>query len=1223
MVSVLLRPLLTLLVCSLSFSVALSAASVRVELPASPSARVLYGAQRLGSALQEAGHSEVPSSAAQKPDYLITLSLQEPAPTSASASSTRSAEEHSGTRLKSEGFRLQADSAQHLALLGADDNGLLYGLLELATRIRTQGLPAAPFSLTDAPALRLRGPCIGMQKTSILPGYHVYEYPYREDLFPFFYDRDAWLRYLDFLVDNRMNSLYLWNGHPFASLVRLPEYPYAQEVSDEQFAKNVEQFRFIAKEADKRGIWVVQMFYSIILSKPFAEHNGISTQLSAPLPIANDYMRKSIAAFVREYPNVGLMACLGEALKGVDNQIVWCNDVILAGVKDGMREAGLSKEPPVVIRTHATDPRAVMAAALPHYSNLYTEAKFNGESLTTWEPRGTWQKIHQDMAKLGSTHIANVHILANLEPFRYGAQRFIHKSVLAMRDRLGAGGLHLYPLAYWNWPDAPDSSPSPLAQIDRDWIWYEAWARYAWNPDVDEESDRQYWITRLTERFGTAEAAGFILDAYNDSGECAPRLLRRFGITEGNRQTLSLGMTLEQLVDPGRYRPYDELWKSQSPEGERLQEFVDKEWNHISHHGETPTRIVEEVLAYSAKAVEAAEKAAPFVTKNRAEFERLRNDTLCIQAMSRSYAAKALAAIRVLRFRYSEDLSDMDQAASLLEESLKHYRTLADLTRNTYHFANSMQTAQRRIPISGGLDGKPANYHWTQLVPFYEKELADFKAQLVLLHEGKLKPNFSRLAPLKKATIRLLSDSGQLYQPGTGSHPFTDKPWEFQSIAPELTKLGGIRFSYTETSEGRYQPLVFDCDQPVRLLVGYLQSKDPAFLQVPELETDALAGENFVSEPLIQNAATVDELPPINIHVHRFPAGRNRLEVRGSGAFVVLGIAVDEGDAAATAPALTASAALSQPASPPAAPAEGRDSRSSVAAQASPLPSTAPAQTAEQASLFVKKPLSQARYKIAVCDWMILKRQKLGAFQLTAEIGADGLELDIGGLGKRESWDNKLLDPALRTQFQEKADSLGLQLSSIALSGFYAQSFAARPNYVHLVTEALELATAMHAKVLFLPLGVQGDLVLHPELRPVIIERLRTLAPLAEKAGIVIGIETALAATDEAKLLDEIGSPAIKSYFNFANALQNGRDLLSELRILGASRIAQIHCTDEDGVWLQNNTRLDLSAVKKFLDESSWSGWLVIERSRDAKDPRNVRRNFSANAAYLKSIFQP
>jgi hypothetical protein len=35
-----------------------------------------------------------------------------------------------------------------------------------------------------------------------------------------------------------------------------------------------------------------------------------------------------------------------------------------------------------------------------------------------------------------------------------------------------------------------------------------------------------------------------------------------------------------------------------------------------------------------------------------------------------------------------------------------------------------------------------------------------------------------------------------------------------------------------------------------------------------------------------------------------------------------------------------------------------------------------------------------------------------------------------------------------------------------------------------------------------------------------------------------------------------------------------------------------------------------------------WRGWLVIERSRDANDVRNVKGNFSANTTYLKSIFQ-
>ena len=34
-------------------------------------------------------------------------------------------------------------------------------------------------------------------------------------------------------------------------------------------------------------------------------------------PLIADYTRKSIAAFVEKYPNVGLMVTLGEAMEGV------------------------------------------------------------------------------------------------------------------------------------------------------------------------------------------------------------------------------------------------------------------------------------------------------------------------------------------------------------------------------------------------------------------------------------------------------------------------------------------------------------------------------------------------------------------------------------------------------------------------------------------------------------------------------------------------------------------------------------------------------------------------------------------------------------------------------------------------------------------------------------------------------------------------------------------
>ena len=174
-----------------------------------------------------------------------------------------------------------------------------------------------------------------------------------------------------------------------------------------------------------------------------------------------------------------------------------------------------------------------------------------------------------------------------------------------------------------------------------------------------------------------------------------------------------------------------------------------------------------------------------------------------------------------------------------------------------------------------------------------------------------------------------------------------------------------------------------------------------------------------------------------------------------------------------------------------------------------------------------------------------------------------------------------------------------------------------------MVGDCLDTCRQMGVKVAFLPLGIQGDLVQHPELRPAIVERLRVVGKMAKKAGVVVGIETALDARGEVELLQEIGSKNIQIYFNFSNPLKQGRDLIQELIILGKDRICQIHCTDEDGVWLENNKRLDMHLVKKTLDDMGWRGWLVIERSRDANlSPRAVKENFGANTRFVKKVFQ-
>ena len=827
---------------------------VSIQTGKKASAREQYAVEYLQKKLTEMGYTVSP----KKADCKVTLSNA-----------------NSGT---AEGYTIAKDK-KGITVTGNDATGVIYGCVELADRIRQAGgLDIQP--VTEAPQMVMRGTCIGLQKTVYLPGHGVYEYPYTPENFPWFYDKAEWVKYLDMMVENKMNSLYLWNGHPFASLVKLKDYPFALEVDEETFKKNEEIFSFLTHEADKRGIWVIQMFYNIILSKPFADHFGLKTQdRHRPItPLISDYTRKSIAAFIENYPNVGLLVCLGEAMATIDDDVTWMKETIIPGIKDGLKASGRTDIPPVVLRSHDTDGPLVLKESLPLYPNIYTMSKYTGESLTTYTPGGPWGETHQQLAAAAPVHIDNVHILANLEPWRWSSPAFIQKTVQAMHRVHHSKGLHLYPQAsYWDWPYTADKLPNGERekQLDRDWMWYQAWGRYSWN---DQRGlDKTYWKKELAEYYGIDTiAAGHLLNAYDETGEIAPKLLRRFGITEGNRQTLLLGMTMGQLVNPYKYTIYPGFYESCGPEGEKLIEYIEKEYKGLSHKGELPFDIVDQCVNHGDRAL--VEMAAITVkpTRHADEYQRVWNDFLCYATFAKAFQMKVRAAAEVLRYKWTQDITYLESAVKWLEQSNNTWSDLCKMTDKTYLYANSMQTAQRRVPV-GGDGGKMKT--WSELAVVYQAELDAFKENIeklkhpvaqtdILIQSAQpakvtiLSPLTSHLTPLEKGTV--------LFE----KRP--DTPVD--SLAPELVGLQALVLN-RDTTRIVGTSIEYKSDKPVKLLVGLFKDDDRKFAKAPKLEIDATGNEYGQAEPILTNAISIVQMPKVNIHQYSLPAGHNTIRL--------------------------------------------------------------------------------------------------------------------------------------------------------------------------------------------------------------------------------------------------------------------------------------------------------------------------------------------------------
>ncbi len=856
------------------------------------SSRISYGAQKLQQSLEQNGYQvQMLDSQYEVPNNQKLILIGTAADENVYNSAVSTANDSLVLSHK-ESFVI-AQKQQKIYICGGDESGALYACMNLIESVNEKGTLPTNISVADYPKMTLRGACVGLQKTNILPGRMVYEYPFTPENFPWFYDKNLWIKYLDELAEDRFNALYLWSGHPFASLVKLDDYPFALEVDEETFQKNEEIYRFLTAEAEKRGICIIQMFYNIILSKPFAEKYGLETQDRGRgiMPLIADYTQKSIEAFIEKYPNVGLLVTLGEAMNTIDDDVEWFTKTILPAVKEGMKKQGTTVEPPIVLRGHDTDAERVMNASLPLYKNLFTMYKYNGESLTTYEPHDEWANIPSALSKLGSAHISNVHILANLEPFRYGSPDFIQKSVKAMEQIQGAKGLHLYPQAsYWDWPYSADKTEKRLLQTDRDWIWFKAWGRYSWNSDRSKQDENDFWTTKLGNFYDCGKAGASILEAYEETGEIAPKLLREFGISDGNRQTLLLGMFMGQLVNPQKYHVYESFVKSSGPLKETLAEYAQKEWEGKTHQGETPEQIIQEVVTHADKAVAAIDAASKDIKTNKEEFERLKNDVHCYSDIAHFYYNKVKAALLVLRYSYSNDISDLEKAIPYLQKSTENYQALAEKTKDTYLYANSMQTYMRRIPIEGkgGI-----NKHWTELLPQYHTELEVFIRNVEMLKqkgESSVKKAFPKLKPVK---VELLDKKLKSYSLIEAQQVYSDNKAAISKVADELQNLKGIQLSDKQQQEVGTE-LHFQNDEAVKVLVGYFNTNSYTVLRPPTLETNAHANDRGQADIKIANAMMVDGLYPVNIYTYHFSKGMNTLQLPKGRALVLGFISGDE-----------------------------------------------------------------------------------------------------------------------------------------------------------------------------------------------------------------------------------------------------------------------------------------------------------------------------------------
>ncbi len=252
-------------------------------------------------------------------------------------------------------------------------------------------------------------------------------------------------------------------------------------------------------------------------------------------------------------------------------------------------------------------------------------------------------------------------------------------------------------------------------------------------------------------------------------------------------------------------------------------------------------------------------------------------------------------------------------------------------------------------------------------------------------------------------------------------------------------------------------------------------------------------------------------------------------------------------------------------------------------------------------------------FKIGACDWSIGGAQDISALDTAKRMGLDGVQVSFGAAGAKYD----LRKPEVRQAYLDKCKSLDLEIASLGLGELNSKPYASDPDAEQWVIDAVEIMPKLKQRVALLAFFSNGDIKNKPKEQQQVIERLKKVAPAAERAGVVLGIESWLDADEHLRILDAVGSPAVQVYYDVANMDTMGYDIYQGIRRLGRERICEVHAK-ENG-FLLGKGKVDFLKVKDALDDIGWSGWLIIEGATE--QGKSVEDCYQLNQKYLRSVF--
>jgi L-ribulose-5-phosphate 3-epimerase len=239
----------------------------------------------------------------------------------------------------------------------------------------------------------------------------------------------------------------------------------------------------------------------------------------------------------------------------------------------------------------------------------------------------------------------------------------------------------------------------------------------------------------------------------------------------------------------------------------------------------------------------------------------------------------------------------------------------------------------------------------------------------------------------------------------------------------------------------------------------------------------------------------------------------------------------------------------------------------------------------------------------------------IDTFRVVRDIpGIMGVELQIA------SGQPSMRDLSIARRFKAEAHRWGMHIPSTA--GVWSHT-AWGPHSGLDLLDSIRATEMLGARVMLVAFfGKNAPDMADKQSYGPVISVLKAVAPHAQEAGVVLGLENSLSPKNNRDLVDRIDHPSVKVYYDLDNMYQygHGKEAIRGIEWLGPSRIAAVHVKNNGRV-LRERWRIDWQAALQALTEIAYDGWLVFESKH--KSHQECKEMTQQNIAFIEAHYRP